>query len=167
MKISVILVTWNRCDLVRDTLQKNRASSGREWDELVWVDNGSTDGTSELAVAEKPDALVLFKNNQGVSKGYNRALSLCAGDWIAIPGDRNIMPQNWLKMWAEIAETDQVDVVSLWVCDYGIPTERHLPGEIQTLAGHRCRPGIAFDTIIFRRSLLSTAGYWRGDFGMY
>ena len=167
MRISHIFLTMNRGVLVKDTLDRNRASAGRPWDELVWVDNGSTDGTVEIALAEKPDVLILHKDNLGCSKGLNRAMALSSGDWVSMVGDRNIMPHNWLKMAAEIAETGEIDVLMFDESDRHLHPERNAPGDERQFAGHRCVPSMPYGSLFFRRSILSTAGYLREDLGLY
>lgn len=167
MKISNTIITWNRKEMVQKCVSENIRRCGRMWDELIWVDNGSHDGTDELARSFSPDVLVLNSKNLGVSKAWNRAFALCTGDWIMACGDRNLHPENWLGILSTIADTGEVDAICIWDCDiYGCP-ERHRPGELKSIGGYDCLPSIAFGSILFRRSILSNCGYFREDLGMY
>lgn len=169
MKISAMLLSFNRGKLVEETFYHNVGNRGRSWDELVWVDNGSEDGTADL-IRERfdPDVFIQHRHNLGVSKGYNHAIAMCTGDWIMMMGDRNKMPMNWLKVMAEVAESGKVDAVCMWSCPYEGAKERHLPGPSLNIAGHVCAPSIAFGAaLLISREMIRQAGYWREDLGMY
>jgi glycosyltransferase involved in cell wall biosynthesis len=49
--ISVIIVNWNRRELLRACLRSLAGQTGVDFETIV-VDNGSTDGSAELAEAE-------------------------------------------------------------------------------------------------------------------
>ena len=50
MDISVIIPTFNRCELLRDAITSARDQTfPSDCYEIIVVDNGSTDGTRELA----------------------------------------------------------------------------------------------------------------------
>lgn len=42
--VSWIVLTYNRADTVKKSLDHNFANAGAVPDELIWVDNGSTEG---------------------------------------------------------------------------------------------------------------------------
>lgn len=169
MKVSCFIVTCNRGNQVKLSLNQNIKNNDGEppWDELIWVDNGSQEPMAVLAATYMPDALLMLKTNLGVSKGFNRGKALCTGDWILCLGDRNILPPGAYKALVSVASSDEVDAICCYDCDWNSKAERTLPGEVRSIAGVSCGPAIAFDTILFRRSLLSTAGYYREDLGMY
>jgi glycosyltransferase involved in cell wall biosynthesis len=165
MKISKVLVTWNRRDSVIETYEHNLRTAGHKWDELIWVDNGSEDLLPAYAI-QVADVCCLNKVNQGVSKGYNRAFSICSGDWILNMGDRNKGTDGWLKAMVDVANSGEVDTISLWSTPYN-PSGPLLRGQPREINGQLCCPCVAFDSMMFRASLLKTAGYWREDFGMW
>lgn len=78
--ISVVIVTFNGRDLVRECLRRVPASFGRFTGEVVVVDNGSHDGTPEMIAAEFPAVrLVATGRNLGFAAGNNRGLSAARG----------------------------------------------------------------------------------------
>ena len=81
---SVIIPTWNRRDLclraVRSVLAQTRAV-----DEIIVVDDGSTDGTAEALAAEfGPRVRCVRQANAGVAAARNAGLALAQGRYIAL-----------------------------------------------------------------------------------
>ncbi len=68
--------------------------------ELIIVDDCSTDGTIEVLNQYKPNAVVkIFQNERrlGVIKNFEKAISLCAGEFISLSDQDDIWKQieNW------------------------------------------------------------------------
>jgi len=79
LSISLILITWNRCDELRRTLVdlKNQDTDF----ELIVVDNGSIDGSPEEVRKYWPSAKIIeMKMNKGVSGGRNEGIRVATGD---------------------------------------------------------------------------------------
>ena len=88
MKISVAMCTYNGADFLSDQLQSIIAQS-RPPDEIVVCDDGSTDETPALlkvfaANAPVPVSLHFNEKNLGSVKNFEKAISLCTGDVIAL-----------------------------------------------------------------------------------
>jgi len=86
--VSVALCTYNGAAYLGEQLDSIVAQS-RPPDELVVCDDGSTDGTVGLLQAFVPEApfpVRLYRNerNRGFAKNFERAISLCTGDFIAL-----------------------------------------------------------------------------------
>jgi hypothetical protein len=61
MKTSWIVLTHNRADKVAKAMQHNVACAGDIHDELIWVDNGSTDHIADVMLSYHPDC---FERNR-------------------------------------------------------------------------------------------------------
>ena len=86
--VSVALCTYNGAAYLGEQLDSIVVQS-RPPDELVVCDDGSTDGTVgllEAFVPEAPFPVRLYRNegNLGFAKNFERAISLCTGDFIAL-----------------------------------------------------------------------------------
>ena len=80
-KVSVIIPTHNRRELVREAIASVLAQSFSDF-ELIVVDDGSEDGTAE-AVREFLDVRYVYQPNRGVSAARNHGVSLSTGELIA------------------------------------------------------------------------------------
>ena len=93
MDISIIIVSWNVRDLLRNCLasvkqqtaagEPQMADSGRRSCEIIVVDNASHDGTIEMLRAEFPDARVIANTeNAGFTRANNQALAVAQGRYL-------------------------------------------------------------------------------------
>ncbi len=72
LRVAAVVVTYNRSDVLRNALTGLLAQT-RPLDELIVVDNASTDGTSDMLAAEFPTArLVRMSENLGPGGGLRR-----------------------------------------------------------------------------------------------
>jgi len=81
--VSVIIPTWNRADIIGETIASVLAQTYRDL-EVVIVDDGSVDATREV-VASYPDARIQYvhQENGGLSSARNAALDRVRGEFIA------------------------------------------------------------------------------------
>lgn len=80
MDLSVILVNWNTCDLLRDCLNSIRAGTAGLKIEIITVDNGSTDASLDMLAAEFPEVAVIANaDNRGFAAANNQGLGVARG----------------------------------------------------------------------------------------
>lgn len=165
MTVSWIFLTYNRAEIVRQSLEHNMATAGAKWDELVWCDNGSTDQVRDVVMPHATTA-ILNKENLGVAKGYNRAMGLATGDYIVITGCDTLMPKNWLATFLEHMENSEAGVVCVYTRPREQVQERYQWAAI-TYDGRVYQEVWPLERRIFRRPLLSQVGYFPEDLGLY
>ena len=81
-KISVIIPTYNRHVLLERAVMSVLKQT-RPADEIIIIDDGSTDGTPELIPKKFPQILYYRQENKGVSAARNAGIEKSSGDWIA------------------------------------------------------------------------------------
>jgi GT2 family glycosyltransferase len=103
MKVAAVVPHWNRRDLVQILLE-NLGRQTRPFDEIIVVDNGSTDGSA--AVAEHAGATVVrLESNLGFAVAVNRGIQSSSADWIAILNNDVTLAPDWLA--ALLAATEK------------------------------------------------------------
>ncbi|MCE5314979.1 MAG: glycosyltransferase family 2 protein [Armatimonadota bacterium] len=80
MDLSISIVSWNTCDILRACL-KSIVETTRDIDyEIIVVDNASSDGSTAMVRAEFPQVILIENNdNTGFAKANNQAYELCSG----------------------------------------------------------------------------------------
>jgi glucosyl-dolichyl phosphate glucuronosyltransferase len=98
LTISVVIITRNRADWLRDALNSLKIQS-RPADEVVVVDNSSTDNTKEviMSFANKMNIKYVFESKRGIPQARNAGIIAASGEVIAFIDDDCVADPNWLK----------------------------------------------------------------------
>jgi glycosyltransferase involved in cell wall biosynthesis len=80
--ISVLIPMYNAGEGVRRTLQSISEQTIDDY-EVVIIDDGSTDNSSEIALNTYPEAIIISQENTGITKALNHGLEYCKGKFIA------------------------------------------------------------------------------------
>ena len=81
--VSVIMPTWNRAQLTKRALKSVFAQS-HPADEVIVVDDGSTDNTVDFIKQQYPKVRLLTQENAGVSAARNLGIRAAQGNWICL-----------------------------------------------------------------------------------
>ncbi len=101
---SVIVVNWNRRDLLRACLRSLLGQLGIA-PQIIVVDNGSTDGSVDLVTSEFPQ-VTLIQNavNRGFCAANNQGIAIANGDWIALLNNDAEADAHWLAELLRVCE---------------------------------------------------------------
>ena len=80
--VSVIIPTFNRRQLLERAVDSVLAQT-RPADEIIVIDDGSTDGTEVLVKKKYPGITYLPQTNHGVSHARNQGIRKAKGNWLA------------------------------------------------------------------------------------
>ena len=80
--VTVVIPTYNRMGLLSRALT-SAARQTRPPDEVIVIDDGSTDDTQGLVRGQFPDVRYLQQENRGVAAARNRGIGEARGDWLA------------------------------------------------------------------------------------
>src|SRR5438477_138008 len=104
--VAAVIPTWNRRDLLEIVLN-SLAAQTRPVDEVIVVDNGSTDNSAELA-QRMGAKVVRLTQNLGFAAAVNRGIDATAADWIAIVNNDVTLERDWLAMLLNAAALEDV-----------------------------------------------------------
>ena len=83
MRISVVIPTYNRAHTLQRALQSVSAQ-GSAVDEVILVDDGSTDDSAAMVARQFPHVSVIHQPNGGVSAARNKGIEAAQHEWIAL-----------------------------------------------------------------------------------
>lgn len=108
---SLMMVTYNRLELTKQTLESLVETVEGHPYELIVIDNASADSTLEYLYGFQDklgkDRMIVKENkeNRGIAIGRNQALKLSSGKWLSTLDNDVMMPKGWLGSCIEILKS--------------------------------------------------------------
>lgn len=100
-KVSVIVVNWNRAELLRRCLESLQVQTMRDF-EVIVVDNGSADGSAEMVARSYPGVRLLCNaSNTGFCAANNRGIRSARGEFVALINNDAQADPRWLEKMLE------------------------------------------------------------------
>jgi len=166
MKVSVIIPCYNRAALVGETIRCVLQQTLPP-DEIIVVDDGSTDNTLEVLKSFGPRVQILQQQNAGPGAARNAGLAVAGGDYVWFMDSDDLASLNKLEVQTRALEQSGADIaLSPWIkchlegsralAETHVLQQKGLPRSMaQDLVG---RWTVVLQTCLFRRSLLKQAG---------
>jgi len=105
--VSVVLLTYNAADWARRALRALLEHTEACY-ELIVVDNGSTDGTTDLLTRELEQAtLVLNERNRGFGPANNQGAAHAVGQYLLFLNNDALVCRGWLPPLLERIDSDE------------------------------------------------------------
>ena len=155
--ISIITPTYNHESYVGACIESALRQTYGRWEQVV-IDDGSTDATGEIARSYRDSRIrYLRQDNRGpfeLAKTYNRALSLCKGELIAILEGDDLWPPDKLATLMPAFQDPSI------VLAYGEREDLDAQGRKQRrkIESARCRDHLA-GAVLENRPIGSTTRY--------
>ena len=162
-KVSVIIPTFNRNQMLKEAID-TVLSQEYQGVELIVVDDGSTDGTTEYLETYGQHLSVIQQQNRGVSAARNAGIAAASGRYIAfLDSDDLWLPQKLrqqvqfftLHPEALVCQTEEIWVRNGRRVNPGL-RHRKLSGMIFEPSLHLCL--VSPSAVMIRRSLFDTVG---------
>ena len=139
--ISVVVVNWNRAELLRSCLLSLERQQSAPAFEVIVVDNGSAD--ESLAVLEDlrsqlpfPLKVVANTENYGFCRANNQGIAAAHADWIALLNNDAEAQAGWLaSMYAAVAQQPEYGMVACKILVYEDPRKIDKAGHLIYLDG--------------------------------
>lgn len=97
-KISVVILNWNGCEMLRSFLPSVLCYSDSDEIEVCVADNGSTDSSVAMLGDDFPMVrLILLEENHGFAEGYNLALQKVDAEYVVLLNSDVEVTEHWLE----------------------------------------------------------------------
>lgn len=156
-RISVIIPCHNDAKYLGEALDSALAQS-RPPAEVIVVDDGSTDGSAEVARSYRARVRLVSQSNQGISAARNAGLAAATGDIIAFLDADDLWPPRSLE-----ARLERLEAPAAVDCVFGL-VEQFLSPDLPPADAARlhCPPGQVparfAGAMLVRRSVLDRVG---------
>lgn len=107
MTATAVIPHWNRRELL-GTLLRSIGNQTLPFDEVIVVDNGSTDGSTQFA-AQHGARVIELGRNLGFAAAVNRGIGAARSEWIAILNNDVTLDAAWLATLTEAADREGAD----------------------------------------------------------
>ncbi len=135
MSISVIIPAYNSEALLPETLESVLGQTTRP-DEVLVIDDGSTDGTAAVAGAFPAPVRVISKANSGQGASRNFGVELATSEWIAFVDADDLWEPNKLeRQMEELARHPDADICYTGRVELMHYDERPTLGKVITVPG--------------------------------
>lgn len=94
--VSVIIPTYNRLELLKQTVDSVRNQTFRDF-EIIVVNDGSTDGTVQW-LQQQSDLVSLEQPNSGIAASRNKGVSIASGQWMAFLDHDDLWAEDKLQI---------------------------------------------------------------------
>lgn len=97
-RVSIVVVSMDACDQTQRCLEALRAQRPDHVDQqILFVDNGSTDGSVEYLRTQSDVELIANASNLGAPRARNQAISRCTGDVVVFLDNDVLVTPGWLE----------------------------------------------------------------------
>ena len=166
--ISVVIPTYNR----RQTIGRSIDSILNQTlfpSEIIVVDDGSTDGTSDYIQSNFPSIRLLQQSNKGVSSARNMGIRSSNSDWVALlDSDDEWFPKKLEKQVMTLSQSPDIKFChteEIWIRNgvrvNQMKKHQKYGGHIFNKCLDMCR--ISPSSVLFHRSILDDVGYFDKD----
>ena len=98
IRITALIVSHNRADLLRRAIASLEKSEEREKLEILVVDNGSTDGSTEVESEFPNTRFIRMPRNFGLTKAINVGVRGAAGEYILLLHEDTEVPPDTARV---------------------------------------------------------------------
>jgi cellulose synthase/poly-beta-1,6-N-acetylglucosamine synthase-like glycosyltransferase len=149
--VAVVIPTFNRSRVVRRAIESVLAQT-RPADEIIVVDDGSTDGTAAV-VSSYPGVRLIRKTNGGLASARNAGILANQCEWVAFLDDDDWFAPNLLEKLEDAVSADP-GVELIYAATYRVDREGRNVG--RNLRGHRL-PAVPLAALAIENFILCSA----------
>lgn len=166
-KVTVIIPSYNHKTFIEESVN-SVLNQDYEDIELIVIDDGSKDGSVEILkeLSRNKNFILIIKENEGICKTLNRALTIATGKYITFLASDDYMPTERVKEQVHQMHTHpDVDVIAGSICVVDAT------GKKLSFKSARKKGLIGFEDMIVRNVVFAPTAIFKQEvfkkFGMY
>ncbi len=157
MKISIIIPSHDQSPYLTEAIES--ALTQTVPCETIVVDDGSTDGSLDLAHGYQPRVKVISQVNKGLASARNTGIMHATGDYILPLDADDVLRKNCVERIIETIEKTGADIVSPSMETFGTTNQKVIFMPEPQLKDFKVANRIAYCSAIKREALLEVGGY--------
>lgn len=108
MDVSIIIVSFNTCDLTLNCIKSLKEKTSEISYEIIMVDNNSHDKSVETIEKEFSEVIIIKNNaNIGFGKANNQGIDISQGKYVFLLNSDTILVNNAVKIFYDFMEKDE------------------------------------------------------------
>ncbi|NOQ32202.1 MAG: glycosyltransferase [Helicobacteraceae bacterium] len=162
--VSVVIPTYNRASFLQRAI-KSVLKQSKTVNEIIIIDDGSTDNTKEL-LSKFPQVKYIYQKNSGVSSSRNRGIKEASSEWIAFLDSDDEWHKNKIEKQLEYHSQNSELFIS-YTDEKWIKDNKHIniPKKFKKIGGsifNEILPfcNIAPSSVIVKKELFESVGYF-------
>jgi glycosyltransferase involved in cell wall biosynthesis len=158
MKVSIIIPSYGQAQFLSEAIE-SALSQTYEDVEVIVVDDGSTDGSLDIARSYGPQVKVIATTNRGLASARNTGIMNATGEWILPLDADDILREKAVERIVEYARETDADIIGLSVRCFGKYDQDVILIPDPTLEDFKIGNRLAYCSAIKRSALLECGGY--------
>uniref|UniRef100_A0A6M3Y4Z7 Putative glycosyltransferase n=1 Tax=viral metagenome TaxID=1070528 RepID=A0A6M3Y4Z7_9ZZZZ len=154
MRVSIVIPSYNQSNFLPSAIE----SALEQKCEVIVVDDGSTDGSLEIAKGYK-GVKVISQVNKGLASARNTGIMNAKGDYCLFLDADDIMLEKCVERILEVAKETDADVIAPSFKCFGVANQELILMPNPTLEDFKTGNRIAYCSAIKRKVLLAVGGY--------
>jgi len=129
---SIVIVTFNQLAYTKECVDSIRLRTDEPY-ELIFVDNGSTDGTVGYLRSLSGIQLIENSENRGFPAAVNQGLATATGEYILLLNNDTVVTTGWLRQMRDVFESDR-RIGLVGPCSNSVSGEQMVPATYQDMS---------------------------------
>jgi GT2 family glycosyltransferase len=120
--VSVIIVNWNTCDILRDCLRSVYEQTQNISFEVIVIDNASSDGSAAMVKKKFPQVILIENSeNRGFAAANNQGIAIARGQNVLLLNSDTLILNNAVAKTVAFADSHlEAAVVGCRVLSHGV-----------------------------------------------